>query len=778
MTAQSASIPWKIESWQATIATHLLRQQFSPTEADRATCQLILALLWLYLWEQRGGVAPPLQSLQGDRIYAKFLRSLTVLHTRLGLANPFPRLTQFELDDPVLRGVVADLNQLELANPIACTILGQVYEQMLGRSIDSSAQRPVAASRKKSAGIYYTPPAIVQSILQSTLPRLLPGTLSPTDPPPCLRLLDPACGSGAFLVAAYQYLLDWYLQQYLQDQNPLSDQPALQRDSDGQWRLTQAERERILLTHLFGVDLDPQAVVVTQLCLWLTLMEDLPDSMPRSLPCLGHNIQQGNALIGSEVESQLADLCPLDWEKAFPAIISKGGFDLVLGNPPYIDSETMTLHLAEWRAYCGQHYRTAQGNWDLFCLFIEKAIALCRPGGITSLIVPNKLASARYARPARQILSQENQLLLLRDYSQVPVFAASVYPLVYVAQKTLPTPDQTVRCEIMQDLHQVKAVRSLSLHTAPPEAPWLLTPTSYQSNLLLRLQQTFPALSTIAQVTGAATVEEAYRIQPLICDHPAPSPADLRLVNSGTIDRYGVQWGKKRLRYLGQTYLHPVILSEDLARLPPKRYQQATQPKVIIAGMTRRLECALDQEGIILAGKSTSVILAAAIDLRYLLGLLNSQLLSVYFNHWFAGNRLQGGYFRVGPPQLRQLPICIPNLNNPSERGAYEQIIAWVDQQLELESQRQFPNAAINQSVDQAMGQIPDQPIPLTSHPTIDQTIHPATHPATHQTTDQITDAQMTDAQITNQTIDQAIDRLVCQLYHLTDAEIGTLFRE
>jgi hypothetical protein len=678
------------------------------------------------LWKRRGVVDPPLQTLQGDRIYAKFLQSLTVLHTRLGLTNPFPWLSQFELDDPVLRDLLTDLNQLELANPIACTLLGQVYEQMLGRSIESSAaKRPTAASRKKPAGIYYTPPAIVQFILQATLPRMLPGQLSPTDSPPHLPLLDPACGSGAFLVAAYQYLLDWYLQQYLQqDQMALFDQTALQVDRDGQWRLTQQERERILLTHIFGVDLDPQAVVVTQLCLWLTLLEDLPDSIPRSLPGLNYNIQQGNALIGSDVASHpfwkddplarssnlssnrspLSALCPLDWEKAFPAIFSKGGFDLVLGNPPYIDSESMTRHLAAWRSYCGQHYRTAQGNWDLFCIFIEKAIALCRPGGITSLIVPNKLASARYASPARQLLSQENQLLLLRDYSQVPVFTAAVYPLVYVAQKTLPASDQSVRCETMQDLHQVKAVRSLPLPSAPPEAPWLLTATPCQFNLLLRLQQTFPALSTIAQVTGAATVEEAYRIQSLICDYPEATPADLRLVNSGTIDRYCVLWGKKRLRYLGQTYLHPVILANHTTRLPPKRYQQATQAKLIVAGMTRRLECALDPEGTVLAGKSTSVVLAEAIDLRYLLGLLNSQLLSVYFNHWFAGNRLQGGYLRVGPPQLRQLPICIPDLADPSARQAYDQIIAWVDRRLGLEHTERSPKVAIDYTpIDQAI---------------------------------------------------------------------------
>jgi hypothetical protein len=593
MTAQSVSIPWrKLKSWQTPIATYLLHQyHLSPDQADRATRQLILALVWLYLWERKGFTDAPLQSCQGNQAYAKLLQSLATLHTRLGLPDLFAQLTQFELEESLLQKILTDLHSVEVAKPIvsnlpeviASALLGQVYEQMLGQSIASSTtKRPAANSIKKSAGSFYTPPAIVQFMLQSTLPRLLPDQQSSSDPSPRLRLLDPACGSGAFLVAAYRYLLDWYLQQYLtQDHTALPNQTSLQLSEDGHWQLTQTERERILLTHIFGVDIDPQAVIVTQLCLWIALVENLPNPIERSLPALARNVQPGNALTGrthskigkkgklnnpellwgrhlacpvNEIEpftgdlipdpkqedglqdrSPLHTLCPFDWEKAFPEILSDGGFDLVLGNPPYIDSEGMMLHLAEWRTYCGQHYRTAQGNWDLFCIFIEKATELCRPGGLTSLIVPNQLASAPYARIARQILSQENQLLLLRDYSQVPVFAASVYPLVYVAEKTPPQPGQSVDCETMQDLHQIQSVRSLPLHAAPPEAPWLLTATPAQSTLLLRLQQTFPAFSTIAQVTGAATVEEAYRIQPLICDHPEPTPADLRLVNSGTV---------------------------------------------------------------------------------------------------------------------------------------------------------------------------------------------------------------------------------------------------
>lgn len=762
MTAQIVLIPWKIETWQTQIATHLLQHgQVSPPQVDRITRQLILAVLWVYLCEQRGiGGRPSLHELQqGDRIYLRFLALLNTLQSRMGLTSLFPLLTPFDLSDALMGEIFRQLfcpsshpplnTQFQAKSAqttLTCTILGQVYEQLLRKSIAPASATDALADSKQSAGIYYTPPAIVEFILQATLPLLLP---LPPAPPPPLRLLDPACGSGAFLVAAYQFLLEWYLQCYIATlPSPLPDRakhssfpkqhPVLQRNKAGEWQLTQRERSRILLTHLHGVDLDPQAVTISKLCLWLMLLEDLPHPL-EPLPCLNHNLHQGNALVHSDKTADQTGL-PIaaegsfDWQTAFPEILQTGGFDLVLGNPPYVDSERMTAHLSQWRSYCGQHYRTAQGNWDLFCVFIEKAIELCREGGFTSLVVPNKLASAEYAHPARHLLSQENTLLRLRDYSQVPVFTtASVYPLIYVVQKTPPQAGMTVHCEVMQDLQQVQHVRSL-LPPTHSKFPWLFTATSTQASLLHRLQTNFPSLETIAHITGAATVEEAYQLQDLIQNNPTPARTDLRLVNSGTIDRYCFLWGKKKLRYLGQTYLHPIVPTEQVSKLPPKRYHQAKQPKIIMAGMTRSLECALDGKGELLAGKSTTVVQAKngvidlevheTIDLRYLLGLLNSQLLNMYFSQWFSGNRLQGGYLRVGPPQVKQLPICIPNFSNPSEQQAYRQIIHQVDQLLHLRSPS-LPSISRQQQQIQAA--------------------------------------------------EQTIDRLICQLYRLTPTETQAL---
>jgi hypothetical protein len=525
-------------------------------------------------------------------------------------------------------------------------------------------------------------------------------------PPPFLpNILDPSCGGGAFLIGAYHYLLERQRRYYLQT-DPVSqlNQGTLQNRS-GEWQLSLAERRRILC-RIHGVDIDAKAVIVTRLSLWLKLLEGTSDQEFHdviNLPNLNSQIHCGNALI-SPSELALDDLTTrgrkppknsadleahsLNWKTAFPEILARGGFEVVIGNPPYVDAETMAVHFPEWRSYCTAHYQTATGNWDLFCAFIEKALQLCCCQGFTSLIVPNKLLSAGYAHAARLLISQTSHLLSIRDYSQVPVFAASVYPIVYIAQKcsTAPTNISTLY-EQMASIDQVKYSHTLSIHSNSinQAQSWSIN-LHIHSGLLQRLD-TLPKLKDLVNVTGAATVAEAYLLQSQIQDQPIPTAKDLRIVNSGTIDRYCLLWGQKPCRYLGQSYQYPIIPELMLGALSAKRLAQARHAKIIVAGMARRLECALDPIGNILAAKSTSVIqfnlLAETkplIDLRYLLGILNSRLISFYFLTRFSGNRLQGGYVRIGPPQLRELPILLPNLDRSIQLQHYTHLIELVDQ--------------------------------------------------------------------------------------------------
>ena len=703
----------RVKSWQRAIVSRL--DSADGAAKNRVARSLILQVLALYLCEQRGIIATgQLQALQQkDSVFSHLIRLWQSTQIPLNLFQEFELANR--LSDCILSQLISRLYECRLDLSIA--LLGQVYEALLEEnSLEPASYTQKPGTQKpgtqkpgdrKSGGVYYTPEAIVSYVLQMTLGKSLHSAESSAESSvksgaTTLTLLDPSCGCGAFLLSAYQFLLDWYLQIYGSEIEDSGSDYSLLLESNfigsgfielgqnGKWHLTRSERERLLLTQIYGVDLDPQAVEITKLGLYLLLLEGSPDRSP--LPDLNRNIQCGNALastgyINGSDSGQIPDR-PFDWHQAFPEILRSGGFDLVIGNPPYLDSEGMTAHLPNLRRYCAANYQAATGNWDLFCVFIEKALTLCKPGGFTSLVVPNKLASANYAAGARSLLVQQTSLLTIRDYSSVSAFRAAVYPLVYVAQKLedqsavhqTAIPIKSIAYERMQSLEQIGATGKLSLNNATQ--PWQTSGLG-QQDWIDRLQ--FPTLGEIAQVTGAATVAEAYALQPWIQNSDAIAPGDLRLVNSGTIDRYCFLWGKKPLRYLGKVYRHPILAASQVSQLSPPRKQQAQQPKIIVAGLSQVLESGLDQVGSILAGKSTSVIRtmqAVPLDLRYLLGLLNSRLLSVYFQSCFAGNCLHGGYLRIGTPQLRQLPIWIPNLADISDRQNYDQLIDWVNDRL------------------------------------------------------------------------------------------------
>lgn len=701
------------ESWQKAIVAQLQSSNLTRIELRKTVFNLLAVIVCLY-WAERRRLIPSgrLRSLRDSSFASVELTALWhEFCDRFGQRRVLP-LPNVPLDQ--VQDMIDSLYQLDLAySAESIEILGLLYEQNLAffdRVFDQGevdGKGDVSFPRfRKSNGIYYTPKPIVEYITKHTIDYYFnhSQSLSPIDSLP--TILDPTCGGGAFLLTAYQYLLDRQLSYYLSNNTERSNS-ALQLDRNHQWQLSFRERRHVL-DSIHGVDIDPQAVTITQISLWLKLIEHLPDSNNSDQESFTSSnfsaIHCGNALTaitGQAVDLLSSELVPFNWQTAFPNRLPVG-FDIVMGNPPYLDAERMTADFPAWRSYCTTHYQTATGNWDVFCVFIEKALQLCRVGGLTSLVVPNKLLSAHYASAARRLLCQTSQIVSIRDYSQVSVFAASVYPIVYVAQKTQSDFKQESKLtnlaiadgkknntiyEQMQTLDRVAETYTISLHCSQAATQWLMGVRAH-TNLIQRLDR-LPKLSEVAQVVGAATVAEAYKLSDLIQENATPAETDLRLVNSGTIDRYALLWGQKPLRYLGRTYRYPIVSSIHLHHLSAKRLAQATQVKIIVSGMTRRLECGFDPTGAVLAGKSTSIVLPSQaqshtiVDFRYLLALLNSRLASFYILNRFGGNRLQGGYLRIGSPQLRQIPIVIPDCQQ-DELNWCEQVINLVDKKIKL----------------------------------------------------------------------------------------------
>lgn len=718
----------EIEGWRDVLARNiaLRNANLSQRELNFAVQQTIDRIIFLRICEDRG-IEPygKLMALQnGVRVYDRLREMFRDADDRYNSGlfhfkrekgrpeSPDELTLSLEIDDKPLKEIFKNLYYPDCPyefSVLGAEILGSVYEQFLGKVIRLTAgNRAVVEDKpevKKAGGVFYTPAYIVKYIVEHTVGKLLEGKSSKQAAG--ITILDPACGSGSFLIGAYQYLLDWYLLRYVEEgaeKHSKGKEARLRASASGEWRLTTAEKKRILLEHIYGVDIDAQAVEVTKLSLLLKVLEGESDQTltsqmklfhERVLPDLEHNIQCGNSLIGPdfydgqlELDGETAQrINVFDWQAAFPQVFKVGGFDAVIGNPPYVDSEWMSSYAPNERAYCTKRYVAASGNWDIFCIFIEKAMAVTRPHGLASLIVPNKLGSANYAAGARRVLTKECRLISLRDFSSVPVFPVAVYPIIFLATKESPLKTKEVVYERMivgaSGDTEVSKIAHLAYNEYFGSAAqgWPVFSQLNGVKIVTKLNANFPRLDQVASVVGAATVAEAYLISPLLQDDP--DGLGFRFANSGTIDRYSILWGISDCRYLKRSYRYPRLSIAGLSSVSKKRVEQANTPKIIVAGMTKVLECCLDLEGEFVPGKSTTVVFFSG-DLRYLIGLMNSKLISFYYDTAFGGNKLAGGYLRIGPPQLSSIPIAEIDFSKTQGQVAHDKIVALVEKMLTL----------------------------------------------------------------------------------------------
>ena len=245
-----------------------------------------------------------------------------------------------------------------------------------------------------------------------------------------MRILDPACGSGSFLIGAYQFLLDWHLKEYAE--YPEKHRKELVQGRAGEWQLATAEKQRILLSNIYGVDIDAQAVETTKLSLLLKVLEgETSESIDtqlsflheRALPDLSANIKCGNSLIGPDLyddrqlgmldEEEFYRINVFDWDANFPEILGKEvlgekrGFDAVIGNPPYLKIE----HVEQSdRDYYFSSYATCSRRFDVYGLFLEKAVALLRDQGEFGMIIPSTMLNNLTFAPLRKMLLERTWL--------------------------------------------------------------------------------------------------------------------------------------------------------------------------------------------------------------------------------------------------------------------------------------------------------------------------------------------------------------------------------
>ncbi len=454
----------EIEAWRDLLARNLAIRNpgLSQRELNFAVQRTIDRIVFLRICEDRGieEFGRLLALINGPGVYARLLdlyrqaderynSGLFHFREEKGRAEQFDKLTpRLAVDDKTLKEVIRNLYPPDSPyefSVLPADILGQVYEQFLGKVIRLTAGHQAKVEDKpevkKAGGVYYTPTYIVDYIVRNTVDRLLEGK-TPADVER-IKVLDPACGSGSFLIVAYQRLLDWHRDWYInngKEKWAKGRDPLMYQGPGGDWRLTTSARKKILINSIYGVDIDPQAVEVTKLSLLLKVLEGESDQTlssqfklfhARALPDLGCNIKCGNSLIGPDFydrrqlsfldDDERLRINVFDWEKEFPGVFSgdNSGFDAVIGNPPYVRQES----LGDLKDYLKIRYLSFNATADLYVYFLEKGLRLLRSGGFLGVIVSSSFLRTAFAAPLRVFLKSSASIDRLVDFGGHPVFA-------------------------------------------------------------------------------------------------------------------------------------------------------------------------------------------------------------------------------------------------------------------------------------------------------------------------------------------------------------------
>lgn len=611
--------------------------------------------------------------------------------------------------------------------------LGGVYESMLDLAPQIDVEHGTfklvipEGTERKGTGSYYTPPELVELLLERSLDTAIEEALQSAEPENALlslKILDPTCGAGNFLLSATHHLARALCTLRGEEAETGSDS---YRKSFGE----------IARTCIYGVDINEMAVEICRLNLWI---ESFASDLPVPLTFLDGHIKSGNSVIGAtpfllaqdnattpvfkEVSAstcteishgfskrtladsrrqQADDWCAsffselhgdlkfFHWHIEFPNVFTmplsfkeadnpatgwSGGFDVVVGNPPYgnaIESNTARGE-EEKRIYKVLYENTAVGAYDKVNLFLHQAVGnLLKPGGYYALLQPRSNLSSRAAIPLQESFNRDSppQYILSPDnshlFSPAIIFVAAVIgqksraidfemdgskpELAPVGNQSQPPPECLVSTSSDLGALEFKG-RTLTV-------PWWTMLFSAPQVLYSRLDD-FQRFDTFANITAGCTASGAYELKPLIVD--SQKSKGLKLVTTGLIDRYRTLWGIEKARFLKHDYDFPhwPCQSEELPAGVRNPLEVQAGPKVLVAGLVKRIESFFDFAGEFAGVVSTFVVKPStdAINMRLIAVLLNSWLFSYEYLRLYGAKEIGGGgYWSIGKRELQSIPV-------------------------------------------------------------------------------------------------------------------------
>lgn len=706
-----------IEQWRADLAANIAirNPNVDVRELNSAVQNTIDRIIFLRIAEDRGiEPAQRLLSLGKKNYYKKLVDVFRLCDDRYnsGLfhftddkGSPSPADSTdlgLKIDDevifPIIQQMYPPLNSYAF-DVIPADILGQVYERFLGKTIVLDGRAATVENKpevRKAGGVFYTPSYVVRHIIETTVqPRLegrTPSQVAGKDRriknAAPIRIIDPACGSGSFLIVAYQYLLDWYLAQYLADDPEKllkGKSPELFRTKTNDIRLSVAERKRILLTHIYGVDIDSQAVEVTKLSLLLKVLEgenndELASQMDlfraRVLPDLAENIRCGNSLVGTDIYRQktieLDDedefkINPLDWKGFLKEVTGGAGFDAVIGNPPYILLED-TNRQSKTEAYFTDHYEVAGFKVDTYHLFIEKAVQITKAGGAASYIVPSNFMTNNHSDKLRRLLVADGHLKEIVNFRGRVFRDASVDTCIFLHDSSRKHEDISfVTAEPMVTMFRELGRISLSAkQILATEGALISARTVDDEAILAQAEKVGVPLKELAYVNFGKQLRdrETYPDEVITLTPTQPVPKGYAKCYTGRdAKRYLAEWSGLACKTSRTSKAGGCWDSEKLDAVN----------KIVVKQVGIFPTHGLDEHGYQCLNTMFMVNLFDVSMARYVLGILNSSLLKYIWLKQFYDQRttfpkIKGGY-------LKQLPIVEFDPKSPSALRIQECVV-------------------------------------------------------------------------------------------------------
>lgn len=693
----------EIESWRELLAKNFAKNnKITEDELKFATQRTLDRIIFLRICEARGieeegrlqeAIAKPNAFKElftlfqaADNRYNSglfyFRKGDKVHKTDAELDTITPKL---KLDDKILKEVIAGLYYPSpyKFDVIPADILGQVYEQFLGKVIRMTSGGMVKIEEKpevrKAGGVYYTPTYIVDYIVKNTVGEIL------NDPKRTnIKILDPACGSGSFLLGAYDYLLKWNLEQYTKDAKTqlAKKNSPIYEVSTKNYALTTSEKKRILLEHIYGVDIDENAVEVAKLNLMLKCLEGegaatLKLSVERILPDLSDNIKCGNSLIGSDFNDGLFSndehkkINPFDWNTEFADIMKKGGFDAVIGNPPWgasFDDDS--------KKYLVKQFPIVPSKTkDSYFYFLFNTFKIAKQNAMVGMILPNTWLLINNANSIRE------ELLKYKIYEIVDL-GDGVFKKAIVESSTI------IVQKVFDDEYPVIARREkrrkIISENEVHKKTWLQDPLKRIvlerddkfDNILIKTTNKSELFGVNCEIifgikpyqVGYGTPPQTREMVDMRIYHSTSKESELwkPLVVGGNVNRYSLLAPPEQYIKYGKWLMY---FSDE---------KKILAPKILLRRTSDTIRVSYDDKSHY-PQNSLFIVTSKKFDLKYLISLLNSKL----FDYIYKKKCPQVGkiFAEVKPSIIKELPI---KEINPNNKQIQDTLVSLVDRMLTL----------------------------------------------------------------------------------------------